>query len=53
MASSIQTRRKLCMGKYFSAASNRGQSLGEEVANSISHGFGVGRCDCLVLRFLF
>jgi hemolysin III len=29
------------MGKYFSAASNRGQSLGEEVANSISHGLGL------------
>ncbi len=29
------------MGKCFSAASNRGQSLGEEVANSISHGLGL------------
>lgn len=29
------------MGKYFSAAPNRGQSLGEEVANSISHGLGL------------
>jgi hemolysin III len=29
------------MGKYFSAASTRGQSLGEEVANSISHGLGL------------
>jgi hemolysin III len=29
------------MGKLISAASNRGQSLGEEVANSISHGLGL------------
>ena len=29
------------MGKYISTVSNRGQSLGEEVANSISHGLGL------------
>lgn len=29
------------MGKSVSTASNRGQSLGEEVANSISHGLGL------------
>jgi len=29
------------MGKFFLAASNRRQSLGEEVANSISHGLGL------------
>ncbi|QUX92721.1 hemolysin D [Marinomonas sp. A3A] len=29
------------MGKFISAAHNRGQSLGEEVANSISHGLGL------------
>ena len=29
------------MGKFFSVVSNRGQSLGEEVANSISHGLGL------------
>lgn len=29
------------MGKLISTASNRGQSLGEEVANSISHGLGL------------
>ncbi|WP_012071000.1 PAQR family membrane homeostasis protein TrhA [Marinomonas sp.] len=29
------------MGKFISTVSNRGQSLGEEVANSISHGLGL------------
>ena len=29
------------MGKFISSSSNRGQSLGEEVANSISHGLGL------------
>jgi hemolysin III len=29
------------MGKYIPASSGRGQSLGEEVANSISHGVGL------------
>lgn len=29
------------MGRFISTSSNRGQSLGEEVANSISHGLGL------------
>lgn len=29
------------MGKFISSSSNRGQSLGEEIANSISHGLGL------------